>query len=331
MDPLAGEGLFLCLGAARHWSHDMLAARTEGKAMTSSSGNGSALMGSLSPRSPLQDRIVKIGREITPKILWKALGTEVRCRRLMPGGMARRRFMMGAVGRCITGRPEPMLLRSPLIPGPVYVRPFTSDLTVAVELFSGGDYEVVRELVRSAATILDLGANIGLSVRLFRTWYPDARILALEPNPDTAAVARMNIDATGNSESIQLIEAAVAPAAGTIHFSTEDEPWAHHIVDRAGRSTIEVPAITVGQCLERMEASRIDLCKCDIEGGEIRLFADCRSWIGRVKHLVVETHPPYDVEKLETDLRRNGAKLMLRHKVAHGPSWLAFFSVGMGG
>ena len=38
----------------------------------------------------------------------------------------------------------------------------------------------------------------------------------------------------------------------------------------------------------------VDLLKCDIEGSERELFADPERWIGRVKHVLIELHLPYD-------------------------------------
>ena len=50
----------------------------------------------------------------------------------------------------------------------------------------------------------------------------------------------------------------------------------------------------------------VDLLKCDIEGTEKELFAGCAPWIGRVRHLAVETHPPYTPDDLYAALGAAG-------------------------
>jgi translation initiation factor 2B subunit (eIF-2B alpha/beta/delta family) len=49
------------------------------------------------------------------------------------------------------------------------------------------------------------------------------------------------------------------------------------------------------------------MLKCDIEGAERLIFADCRSWIQHIGVIVVETHPPYSLQLLQEDLKRCGA------------------------
>jgi hypothetical protein len=48
----------------------------------------------------------------------------------------------------------------------------------------------------------------------------------------------------------------------------------------------------------------VDLLKCDIEGAESEVFSNCCSWIGLIKNLVAEIHPPYTTQALLSDLKR---------------------------
>ncbi len=41
-----------------------------------------------------------------------------------------------------------------------------------------------------------------------------------------------------------------------------------------------------------------------IESAEAEVFSDCGAWIGRVRNLVIEVHPPYTRQHLTEDLRR---------------------------
>jgi hypothetical protein len=83
--------------------------------------------------------------------------------------------------------------------------------------------------------------------------------------------------------------------------------------DSPGPREDEIDALTVSQILEltRMEGT-IDLLKCDIEGAEAEVFANCSQWIANVKNLVIELHEPYTIEKLSDDLKRAGSSLEIR-------------------
>ena len=89
---------------------------------------------------------------------------------------------------------------------------------------------------------------------------------------------------------------------------------------------IDVKILPVSECLKELGCDEIDLCKCDIEGGEAALFAECSDWIGCVKTLVVETHEPYTLDRLVSDLGRNGSPLRLKSHSSRGGCSLAFFA-----
>jgi hypothetical protein len=74
-----------------------------------------------------------------------------------------------------------------------------------------------------------------------------------------------------------------------------------------------VEALTIPQLLERASAAgAVDLLKCDIEGAEQELFADCSAWIGRVRNILIEVHRPYTTEMFLADLGRAGARFDVR-------------------
>ena len=69
----------------------------------------------------------------------------------------------------------------------------------------------------------------------------------------------------------------------------------------------------------------IDLLKCDIEGSEAELFADCQAWINRVRNLVVELHQPYSAGQFCEDIRRGGGVFEIYHRApVNGESEVVF-------
>ena len=61
------------------------------------------------------------------------------------------------------------------------------------DIFEKEEYRV--DLGKPDPYILDVGAHIGMATIYFKTLYPQAKILAFEPNPNTAKLLRLNIKA----------------------------------------------------------------------------------------------------------------------------------------
>jgi FkbM family methyltransferase len=137
------------------------------------------------------------------------------------------------------------------------------DMLVAREIFLDRDYRLPPEL--APATIVDLGAGTGISVRFLRALCPGAAIVAAEPDPSNF---QRLASATSRDDATQLVRAAVAPARGTATFYAEAEGWGSSLEPRDGARSVEVELITVPDLLARVGGRRVDLLKVDIEGGE---------------------------------------------------------------
>jgi FkbM family methyltransferase len=158
-----------------------------------------------------------------------------------------------------------------------------SQLMVAWEVFlmnAYGDYA----LPEHPATILDLGANVGLASMFFRLRYPDARIVAVEPDRDAARLAERNL----RGLDVQIINAAVAPASGTtILYRRPGESWtASTVAGNGERHTVE--AIALDSLIERM--GEVTIMKVDIEGAEHDVLAASRR-LDAVAYIIGEVHP----------------------------------------
>lgn len=199
------------------------------------------------------------------------------------------------------------------IDGPVFVRLGTSDWVVLEEIFKWGAYEALtRHPMGDVRTIVDLGANVGLSVRLWQKAFPAAKVVAVEPEPTNARMLRRNVDAGPSPRGVATVEACVAGSTRRVALDTSGGAWG---VKMAADGNGKVPAMRMEEVLAAggMGDQPIDLMKCDVEGAEAEIFADCAAWIGRVRWLAIELHPPYDKTKLVADLARNGGHFVEQH------------------
>jgi FkbM family methyltransferase len=171
----------------------------------------------------------------------------------------------------------------------IALRHHTGDVMVLDEIFSQQEYEPPRELevalsaLPAGPRIVDLGANIGL----FGAWalgrFPEATIVAVEADPENAAVHRRTIEANGLDERWRLVEGFAATAPGVIRFAA-----GHHATSHAAEREeewLEVPGVDV---LPELVAA--DLVKIDVEGAEWDLLADPRFADTRSRVVVLEYH-----------------------------------------
>lgn len=215
-------------------------------------------------------------------------------------------------GWALPGRGREVAVRLAGREQPFHLRLGTSDWHVLEEIFFDGEYAIADEFARdSIRTIVDLGANVGYSVLLWKTRFPEARVIAVEPDANNMAVAKRNAEAL---PGVTLIEGCATARSGHVTLDRSGgEAWAFRVGAPPKTGSTGADAIRAYSMDDLLQAAAvpndapIDLLKCDIEGGEAELFADCRSWIGRVRHVIIELHRPYRSEQFFADLARGGA------------------------
>jgi FkbM family methyltransferase len=173
----------------------------------------------------------------------------------------------------------------------IMIRHGTLDIPTLAEIFLERQYEPPPALAQYLENlgrppqIVDLGANIGLFGAFMRSRLPQARLTAVEADPENAAVHRDVVAANAAEAVWHLIEAVasvsndeVAFLAGENVFSRAAEPGS------AGNARL----------VEGLDALPVlgeaDLAKIDIEGGEWAILGDSRFQELSPKTLVLEYH-----------------------------------------
>ena len=154
------------------------------------------------------------------------------------------------------------------------------------EVFVDRQYEL--RAVGAPGTILDLGAHVGAATLFFRIRFPEARILSVEPDPETFAKLERNV---GGLDGVELLPVAVGGAAGTGRVVRADLSWATRVVPGAtGPDT--VPVRTLEELIARLGgAPERTLVKVDVEGAEWDILSGYE--IRRLYGVIGEVH--YDL------------------------------------
>jgi FkbM family methyltransferase len=157
-------------------------------------------------------------------------------------------------------------------------------------------------------TILDLGANIGVTVADLAALYPDARILGVELDGDNFELARQNTARW--ADRVAIVHGAVWTEDGHIAYGGDSGEHAYRVVPamKSESSVIaEVPAFSMSTLIDRLAADgSVDYVKMDVEGAEAFLLAGGSAWGERVRCIKVEVHLPYDVASCSRELERMG-------------------------
>jgi len=140
--------------------------------------------------------------------------------------------------------------------------------------------------------IVDCGSNIGLSLLFFKREYPESTILAFEPDPDTFAVLRRNVERNTLS-GIELHNRALAGTPGVRDFYADSTRPGSTGMSLSRKSGLD--RCTTVQCVKLSDyiKQEVDFLKLDIEGMELDVVQDLVE-SGKIQHvnqMVVEYHP----------------------------------------
>lgn len=89
----------------------------------------------------------------------------------------------------------------PNIKHPFRLRLRSTDIDLCPKVLVKALYE--SELTKSPKVIVDTGANIGLAAIFFANWYPEARIIAVEPDSSNYETLRKNIAPYSNIVAVR--------------------------------------------------------------------------------------------------------------------------------
>ena len=144
--------------------------------------------------------------------------------------------------------------------------------TTFVELMLDDCYRL-REIAREAdiATVLDIGANVGLFSIAARAAFPRSKIHAYEPNSVLSRCLRRHAEQAG----FEPFAEAVGHEAGMVSLAVDSQSSllssTRHDPDGS------IPQIAFATALDRL-GGPVDLVKLDCEGAEWEILADQSSW-----------------------------------------------------
>ena len=170
----------------------------------------------------------------------------------------------------------------------IVLRRGTSDIWCLQNVFLDEEYRTPFRV--DPKVIIDAGANIGMATLFFSQQYPDAKIIAIEPELSNFELLKQNCSALPN---VTAIHAALWPTEQALVIQdSKAAKWAFSVTEGESPAGLEpVKSVTVPGLLRHLEIGHIDILKLDIEGAEKELFSrGAESWLGTVGQIMIELH-----------------------------------------
>ena len=178
------------------------------------------------------------------------------------------------------------------------LRPGTSDPRVWRQIIQFEEFAAVVGLLRGrpVRTILDAGANIGLTSLYLAHAFPDARILALEPDDANHALLVHNLRAF--SDRVECVQGAFWPIDEGLRMSPvpfrDGREWSGQVErGEVAEGARGVAVLTPEAADARLGGIGFDLLKIDIEGAESEFFTDpdhTQALLSRAAAVTIEVH-----------------------------------------
>jgi len=187
-------------------------------------------------------------------------------------------------------RPVEVVVSVSGIKHPLHLRFRTTDVSLLSDILLHGEYD--WEFPKSPRVIVDAGANIGLACIFFANRYPEAKIVAIEPEESNYEMLRKNTACYPN----------VVPILGALWKDNKDlclldngaGEWGFRTEEQSEPCNRKEGKYVFGVTLDKLMAdhnlSQIDILKIDIEGAEREVFESSSRWINKVGAIVVELH-----------------------------------------
>jgi FkbM family methyltransferase len=186
----------------------------------------------------------------------------------------------------------------------LFLRAKSSDAAVFCQVFIDQEYAPIVELIKSTQAvnvshIVDAGANVGLASLYFLTCFPDANVLAVEPDRGNHGALCRNF-LLNKVDETSALHAALwknnQPVRIERSFRDQRE-WSLRVSEtgehQAGSSMVN--ALTPDDLLQMH--TPIDLLKIDIEGAEAEVFSDAQRavvFLRNVRFVAIEIHREVD-------------------------------------
>lgn len=141
-----------------------------------------------------------------------------------------------------------------------------------------------------AKIIIDGGANIGLASIAFKSIFPEATIIAIEPDKENFEQLNKNLQPYSK---INTLNKGIWNKKSIVRVTDKYKvgKWGMVTEEIQAETGDSVETVTIDEILKLYNIDKIDILKLDIETAEREVFSSgYESWLPKVKIIVIELH-----------------------------------------
>jgi FkbM family methyltransferase len=175
------------------------------------------------------------------------------------------------------------------------------------EIFKKEIYKL--SLTKRKPFFIDGGANIGLASIYLKLHFPDAEIIAFEPDSKVADALKKNLTEEFKFNDIQIIQKGLWDEEKELSFYSEGADGGRVKTADDSENIVRISTVKLSDYIQK----DVDFLKLDIEGAEYNVLKEIEPKLHLVSKLFIEYHSFVNQEQnlaeIITILKRNGYRL----------------------
>jgi FkbM family methyltransferase len=178
----------------------------------------------------------------------------------------------------------------------VWLRRQSSDVDVFLQIFVDDEFSGLFSVIsnkKEIKTIIDAGANVGLSSIRFSSIFPNMSVIAIEPDEENFSLLNKNLKA--NQVSHSSVRSGVWNKNTRLYFDRtfgDGKEWAIAVTETPNEGP-SIQSVSIDDLMEQHSIGTVDLLKIDVEGSEKQIFlGDGASldFLQKTKYIAIEIH-----------------------------------------
>lgn len=173
----------------------------------------------------------------------------------------------------------------------IHLRSIRADMQSFVNTFID-TYLDKKPYLTDAKFVIDAGANIGFTAILFANWWPQCKIISIEPDKENYELTLKN---TLSYSNITVLNGGLWNKEVKLRIEAGQEDGFVVREVNSDQTQIKSENLTLGisidQLLKNYNISQIDFLKMNIEGSEKEIFSEnYQTWLPQTKTMLIELH-----------------------------------------
>ena len=159
-------------------------------------------------------------------------------------------------------------------------------------IFENEIVDLIESLITPESYYFDIGGNIGLMSLPFLKRIPNCKIVTFEPSPNSLPYLNRTHQHSNYHNRWKICPKALSDYIGTNSFSISSEAMSPFDglkdTNRGGASfSVEVAVSTLDAEWEKLGRPFVSVIKCDVEGGELKVFEGARNCILKNRPVII--------------------------------------------